>query len=111
MTGGEYFRAEDAEQLGDVFSGLPQHVETQTEQEEITVWFVLVAALLATAAIGLSLAWNRSLTRRRQRDSDAAEFRHVGLGDIVVVQHDLDAVDDRVFGQDAVPSTDTSPMS
>ena len=37
----------------------PQQVETQTQQEEVTVWFVLVAALLATAAIGLSLAWNR----------------------------------------------------
>lgn len=59
MTGGEYFRAEDAAQLGDVFSGLPQHVETQEVQDEITVWFVLVAALLATAAIGLSMAWNR----------------------------------------------------
>jgi Ca-activated chloride channel family protein len=59
MTGGEYFRAEDAEQLGDVFEGLPRQVETQTERDEITVWFVLDAALLASAAIGLSLAWNR----------------------------------------------------
>lgn len=59
MTGGEYFRAADAEQLDDVFQGLPQSVETQEQQEEITVWFVLVASLLATAAIGLSLAWNR----------------------------------------------------
>jgi len=60
MTGGEYFRAEDATQLDDVFAGLPQQVETQTEQDEITVWFVLIAALLATGAIGLSLYWNRN---------------------------------------------------
>ena len=60
MTGGEYFRAADAEQLDNVFGDLPREVETQHRQEEITVWFVLVGALLATAAIGLSMAWNRT---------------------------------------------------
>ncbi len=60
MTGGEYFRAADAEQLDHVFGDLPREVVTQQQREEITVWFVLVAALLASAAIGLSLAWNRS---------------------------------------------------
>src|SRR6185312_3108696 len=59
MTGGEYFRAQDAAQLDKVFGDLPTEVVTQHRREELTVWFVLVGAILAAAAIGLSLAWNR----------------------------------------------------
>jgi Ca-activated chloride channel family protein len=58
-TGGRYFRAEDAAQLDDVFRNLPSEVVTQHEREELTVWFVLVAAIFAAAAMALSLAWNR----------------------------------------------------
>jgi Ca-activated chloride channel homolog len=58
-TGGQYFRAKDAAQLNDVFRRLPSEAVRQTEDVELTVWFVLAAALLATAAIGLSLWWNR----------------------------------------------------
>jgi Ca-activated chloride channel homolog len=58
-TGGQYFRAKDAAQLNDVFKRLPSEAVRQTEDVELTVWFVLAAALLATAAIGLSLRWNR----------------------------------------------------
>jgi hypothetical protein len=31
----------------------------QQRKDEMTVWFVFVAALLAAGAIGLSLCWNR----------------------------------------------------
>jgi Ca-activated chloride channel family protein len=58
-TGGQYFRAKDAAQLNDVFRRLPSEAVRQTEDIELTVWFVLAAAFLATAAIGLSLWWNR----------------------------------------------------
>ena len=58
-TGGQYFRAEDADQLDDVFRTLPREVVEQHRQEELTVWFVLVAFVLAAAAIALSLWWNR----------------------------------------------------
>ena len=58
-TGGQYFRAEDADQLDDVFRTLPREVVEQHRQEELTVWFVLVASVLAAAAIALSLWWNR----------------------------------------------------
>ena len=58
-TGGEYFRAENAESLVDIFAELPTRVDLQTEEHEITVWFALVAAVLAVLAMGLALAWNR----------------------------------------------------
>ena len=59
LTGGQYFRAEDADQLDDVFRQLPNEVVRQQVDEELSVWFVLAAAVLAAAAIGLSLWWNR----------------------------------------------------
>jgi Ca-activated chloride channel family protein len=59
VTGGQYFRAEDAAQLNDVFRTLPGEVVNQKRHEELTVWFVLVGAVLAAAAIALSLCWNR----------------------------------------------------
>ena len=59
MTGGEYFLAEDAQQLLDVFLNLPNHVEMQTENREISVIFTALGALFSTLAVGLSLLWNR----------------------------------------------------
>jgi len=59
LTGGQYFRAEDADQLDDVFRRLPSEVVRQQVDEELSVWFVLAAAVLAASAIGLSLWWNR----------------------------------------------------
>ncbi|GHJ43953.1 UPF0353 protein [Catellatospora sp. TT07R-123] len=59
-TGGEYYRAEDAEQLGKVLGDLPDTIITQRRDVELTVWFVLFGALLAFAAVGLSLRWNRT---------------------------------------------------
>ncbi|BCJ62866.1 VWA domain-containing protein [Micromonospora endophytica] len=58
LTGGEYFRAEDAEQLTDVLTGLPASIELQRRPVEITVWFVLAAMLLTALAVALSLRWN-----------------------------------------------------
>ena len=60
MTGGEYYRAENADQLVDVFADLPSRVVEQQEAREITVYFVGAGAVLALIAIGLSLRWNRT---------------------------------------------------
>jgi Ca-activated chloride channel homolog len=62
ITGGEYFRAEDAGQLQKVLTDLPSTIVTQKKKVEISVWFVLIGTLLATAAVVLSLRWNRSLS-------------------------------------------------
>ncbi len=58
LTGGEYFQAQDAEQLLDVFSQLPSRVVTQTQDVELSALFALLGAVLAGAAIVLALRWN-----------------------------------------------------
>jgi Ca-activated chloride channel family protein len=57
-TGGQYFRAEDADQLRSVFADLPKQVELQTVRREISVGFVLAGALIAALAVALSMRWN-----------------------------------------------------
>jgi Ca-activated chloride channel family protein len=64
LTGGEYFRAQDAEQLSDVLTDLPGTIVTQRKNVEVTVWFVLAGMLFVLAAVGLSVWWNRSLGLR-----------------------------------------------
>ncbi len=59
MTGGEYYRAENADQLRDVFLNLPLQIVLQEQALEISVAFVALGALWAIAAIALSLLWNR----------------------------------------------------
>ncbi|GGM06813.1 VWA domain-containing protein [Dactylosporangium sucinum] len=60
MTGGKYFKAENAEALTEVLQDLPSQVTLQRRNTEITSWFVLVGALLIAAAVALSQWWNRS---------------------------------------------------
>jgi len=59
MTGGSFHRAEDAQQLVEVFRDLPAEMMVQKEQREISAAFAAVGALLVTLAVTLSLAWNR----------------------------------------------------
>lgn len=60
-TGGEYFKAEDAEELSSVLRDLPDSISLQRQNMEITVWFALVGALLILTAVGLSQWWNRTV--------------------------------------------------
>lgn len=59
MTGGAYFRAQDAAQLTDVFARLPAQIELQDVESEVSAGFLIGGALFALAAIVLSLRWNR----------------------------------------------------
>jgi Ca-activated chloride channel homolog len=61
ITGGAFYKAEDANQLRSVFNNLPRQVVLQHQKHEVTVIFAIAGALLAMAAFGLSLLWNRSL--------------------------------------------------
>ncbi len=60
LTGGTFYRAEDADQLRGVFNKLPKDVELQRRQVELSVGFLGVGALLALVAMVLSLRWNRT---------------------------------------------------
>ncbi len=60
LTGGTYYKAEDADQLKGVFNKLPKDVEQQTRKVELSVGFLGGGALLALAAMFLSLRWNRT---------------------------------------------------
>jgi Ca-activated chloride channel family protein len=59
VTGGAYYRAADADQLGDIFRDLPAEITLQQRRVEISSIFAALGALFATAAVGLSLVWNR----------------------------------------------------
>ncbi|HEX5690495.1 MAG TPA: VWA domain-containing protein [Roseiflexaceae bacterium] len=58
MTGGEYYSAESAGELQEVFKNLPTYLITRNETTEISVAFVALGVALAAVAIGLSLLWN-----------------------------------------------------
>jgi Ca-activated chloride channel family protein len=64
VTGGRYFRAQDADQLSDVLGDLPRDIGLHRENVEITVWFVLAGMLSAFTGVGLALWWNRGPGRR-----------------------------------------------
>lgn len=59
LTGGTYYRAENAEQLFDVFVALPTEIVMQKQYTEISFAFSFLGALLAGAAVVLSMVWNR----------------------------------------------------
>jgi Ca-activated chloride channel family protein len=58
ITGGEYYTAESADELQEVFENLPTSLITRHETTEISVAFTAVGALLAALAVVLSLRWN-----------------------------------------------------
>jgi Ca-activated chloride channel family protein len=59
LTGGEYYRAENAEQLYEVFLDLPTQIVLQNERVEISVAFSILGAVFTLLAVGLSLRWHR----------------------------------------------------
>jgi Ca-activated chloride channel family protein len=56
-TGGEYYLAEDAQQLTEVFRQLPTDLITSHEVVEISVAFTAIAVVLVSLAILLGQAW------------------------------------------------------
>jgi Ca-activated chloride channel family protein len=59
-TGGRFYKAKDAGQLEQVFADLPRHVVRQRQRVEISAAFAGFGAILAGAAMLLSLLWNRT---------------------------------------------------
>jgi Ca-activated chloride channel family protein len=58
ITDAEYYSAESASQLVEVFEQLPTNLITRHETTEISFAFAAAGALLAALAVGLSLLWN-----------------------------------------------------
>jgi Ca-activated chloride channel family protein len=58
-TGGQYYRAESADQLQEALGDLPKHVTVVQKHVDIASWFAGVGGLLVAVAIGLALWWNR----------------------------------------------------
>ncbi len=67
VTGGEYFRAEDADELTGILLDLDSTVVMQREDVEVAYLLVLPGVLLIVAGLSLSLWWGRM--RRPDRES------------------------------------------
>jgi len=59
ITGGAYYRAEDAQQLYDIFTDLPREIAVQKERLEMSVVLSLLGAVFAVSALALALLWRR----------------------------------------------------
>jgi Ca-activated chloride channel family protein len=58
MTGGDYYSAESASELQEVFENLPTYLITREETTEVSAIFTAIGALFAGLAIVLSLIWH-----------------------------------------------------
>jgi Ca-activated chloride channel family protein len=58
ITGGEYYSAESATELQNVFQNLPTYLITKHVVTEISFIFVAIGALLVMLALALALIWN-----------------------------------------------------
>ena len=57
-TGGEYFKASDADQLQGVLNDLPKHVDVQERDVEVSVGFAGLAALMLLLGLWLAGRWS-----------------------------------------------------
>jgi Ca-activated chloride channel family protein len=64
LTGGRYFKAQDADELDGVLGDLPKEIGLHKENVEISFWFVLAGAVLVFTGIGLALWWSQPARRR-----------------------------------------------
>ena len=59
ITGGQYYKAESADQLQGALGDLPSQVAVVRKHVDIASWFAGAGGLLVAVAVGLSLWWNR----------------------------------------------------
>ena len=59
ITGGEFFRAANAEDLRQIYDKLSSRISVETRLSEVTVLFVLAAWVFSVAGLALSWAWCR----------------------------------------------------
>jgi Ca-activated chloride channel homolog len=59
ITGGQYYKAESADQLQGALGDLPSQLTVVKKHIDIASWFAGAGGLLVAIAVGLSLSWNR----------------------------------------------------
>ena len=59
VTGGQYYKAESADQLQVALGDLPSQVSVAQQRVDVASWFAGAGGLVVAVAIGLSLWWNR----------------------------------------------------
>ena len=59
ITGGQYYKAESADQLQEALDDLPSQIVVARKHVDIASWFAGAGGLLVAVAIGLSLWWTR----------------------------------------------------
>jgi Ca-activated chloride channel homolog len=59
ITGGQYYKAESADQLQEALGDLPSQMTVVRKHVDIASWFAGAGGLLIAVAVGLSLWWNR----------------------------------------------------
>jgi Ca-activated chloride channel family protein len=59
ITGGQYYKAESADQLQEALGDLPSQVTVVRKHIDIASWFAGAGGFLVAVAVGLSLWWNR----------------------------------------------------
>ena len=69
VTGGTFYRAQDASQLSSALSKLPAAFTVVHKQVDIAAAFAALGGLLIAAAVALSLWWNRGVSRPRVTSS------------------------------------------
>jgi Ca-activated chloride channel family protein len=78
VTGGIYYRAENAGQLTDALRELPGTLTTIRQNIDVAAWFAAAGGVLVAAAAGLSLWWGTPRRRAVAGSDDAG--RHQGAG-------------------------------
>ncbi len=71
-TGGQYYRAQNADQLQGALTDLPNHVTVAHEKVDLASRFAGAGGLLIAIAVGLSLWWNRVRMPREALSSSSA---------------------------------------
>jgi Ca-activated chloride channel family protein len=75
ITGGKFFRAQNANQLKTALGSLSGTFTIIREHLDIAAWFAAIGGLLIAAALGLSLWWNRT-RQAAGRPAGQAARRH-----------------------------------
>jgi Ca-activated chloride channel family protein len=68
-TGGTFYRAQDASQLSSALAKLPAAFTIVQKQVDIAAAFAALGGLLIAVAVGISLWWNRAVSRPRVTSS------------------------------------------